>query len=49
MPDWKEYKSQLMTNIAATGRVSPETVRGYRGLIEADSKTLREANTHSNN
>jgi len=39
MLDWNEYQRQLSANIAEIGRVSPETVRGYRGLIDAGLKT----------
>lgn len=39
MLDWNEYQRQVSTNIAEIGRISPETVRGYRGLSDAGLKT----------
>jgi len=46
MLDWNEYRKQLATTIAEIGRLSPETVRGYRKLGEAGTKTNRlEAKT----
>ena len=39
MLDWNEYQRQVSTNIAEIGRVSHETVRGYRGLSDAGLKT----------
>jgi len=46
MLDWTEYRKQLGATIAEIGRLSPETVRGYRELSEAGTKTNRlEAKT----
>jgi AhpD family alkylhydroperoxidase len=39
MLDWKEYGKQLSEAIAGIGRISPEIVRGYRGLSDAGNKT----------
>lgn len=39
MLDWNEYQKQLMITIGQIGRISPETVRGYRTLGEAGAKT----------
>ena len=41
MLDWNEYRKQLATTIAEIGRLSPETVRGYRELSDAGNKTAR--------
>ena len=46
MLDWNEYRKQLGATIAEIGRLNPETVRGYRELSEAGTKTNRlEAKT----
>ncbi len=39
MLDWNQYQQQLLTTIAEIGRTSPETIRGYRGLSDAGTKT----------
>ena len=41
MLDWNEYRKQLGSTIAEIGRLSPETVRGYRELSDAGNKTAR--------
>ena len=41
MLDWNEYSKQLSSTIAEIGRLSPETVRGYRELSDAGNKTAR--------
>ena len=39
MLDWNDYQRQLGTTIAEIGRISPDTIRGYRGLADAGSKS----------
>jgi hypothetical protein len=39
MLDWNDYQRQLGTAIAEIGRISPDTIRGYRGLADAGSKS----------
>jgi len=39
MLDWNDYQRQLATTIAEIGRISPDTIRGYRGLADAGSKS----------
>jgi len=39
MLDWNDYQRQLGTTIAQIGRISPDTIRGYRGLADAGSKS----------
>src|SRR5882762_8565855 len=41
MLDWNEYRKQLGSTMAEIGRLSPETVRGYRELSDAGNKTAR--------
>jgi AhpD family alkylhydroperoxidase len=38
MLDWNAYRAQLAERIADLGRLSPETIRGYRGLSQAGAK-----------
>lgn len=38
MFDWAGYREQLAQRIGDLGRLSPDTVRGYRGLSEAGNK-----------
>ncbi len=38
MLDWQEYRQQLAQRIGEIGQLSPETVRGYRGLSHAGDK-----------
>lgn len=35
MLDWNDYQRQLGTATAEIGRISPDTIRGYRGLADA--------------
>jgi AhpD family alkylhydroperoxidase len=39
MLDWSEYRQLLLKKMADLGRLSPGTMRGYRELGEAGSKT----------
>jgi AhpD family alkylhydroperoxidase len=39
MLDWNAYHQQLVANIAQIGKISPDTVRGYRELSDAGAKT----------
>jgi AhpD family alkylhydroperoxidase len=39
MLDWNGYKQELSTRIGEIGRISPETIRGYRELGDAGAKT----------
>jgi AhpD family alkylhydroperoxidase len=39
MLDWNDYQRQLGATIAEIGRISPDTIRGYRGLADAGSKS----------
>jgi len=39
MLDWNDYQRQLGTTLAEIGRISPDTIRGYRGLADAGSKS----------
>ena len=39
MLDWNTYQQQLVANIAQIGKISPDTVRGYRELSDAGAKT----------
>ena len=39
MLDWNDYQQQLVANIAQIGKISPDTVRGYRELSDAGAKT----------
>jgi len=38
MLDWNAYRDELLATIGDLGRVSPETIRGYRALSDAGSK-----------
>lgn len=35
MLEWNDYQRQLGTTTAEIGRISPDTIRGYRGLADA--------------
>jgi AhpD family alkylhydroperoxidase len=35
MLDWNDYQRQLGGTTAEIGRISPDTIRGYRGLADA--------------
>ena len=39
MLDWDGYRQELLGRIADLGRLSPQTVRGYRELSDAGNKT----------
>ena len=39
MLNWNEYQEQVLANVAEIGKISPDTVRGYRGLSDAGKKT----------
>jgi AhpD family alkylhydroperoxidase len=39
MLDWDGYRQELLTRIRDLGRLTPATVRGYRELSDAGSKT----------
>jgi AhpD family alkylhydroperoxidase len=39
MMDWNGYREQLLGGIGDLGRATPDTVRGYRQLSDAGSKT----------
>ena len=39
MLDWNDYRQQLLKTIGDLGRLSPATVRGYRELSDAGTKT----------
>jgi len=41
MMDWNDYQKQLAAAIGEIGRLSPDTVRGYRMLSDAGTKTDR--------
>ena len=41
MLDWNQYREQLLRTISDLGRLSPRTVRGYRELSDAGTKTAR--------
>ncbi len=41
MLDWDGYRQELLKRIGDLGRLSPVTVRGYRELSDAGSKTAR--------
>lgn len=39
MLDWNAYHDQIKTTLGQLGRMSPDTIRGYRTLSEAGKKT----------
>jgi AhpD family alkylhydroperoxidase len=39
MLDWNGYHGQILQTLAQLGRLSPDTLRGYRTLSEAGAKT----------
>jgi AhpD family alkylhydroperoxidase len=41
MLDWNDYQQQLLATIGQIGALSPDTVKGYRTLSDAGSKTDR--------
>src|SRR5258706_2913358 len=38
MLDWNQYQKQVLTQVAEIGKISPDTVRGYRSLTDAGNK-----------
>jgi hypothetical protein len=43
MLDWNAYRAQLTQRIGELGRLSPDTVRGYRGLSRPVTKPVCSA------
>jgi AhpD family alkylhydroperoxidase len=41
MLDWNDYQQQLLATIGRIAELSPDTVRGYRTLSDAGSKTQK--------
>jgi len=41
MLDWNDYHKQVLAAIGDIGKLSPDTVRGYRALSDAGAKTGR--------
>jgi AhpD family alkylhydroperoxidase len=39
MLNWNDYRTQLLTAIGKMAKLSPDTVRGYRVLSDANGKT----------
>jgi hypothetical protein len=39
MLEWNAYRDELLATIGDLGRVSPDTIRGYRPLSDAGTKT----------
>ena len=39
MLDWNDYHRQILATLATLGRLSPDTLRGYRTLSDAGTKT----------
>ncbi|MDB5764238.1 MAG: Alkylhydroperoxidase AhpD core, partial [Herminiimonas sp.] len=39
MLDWNDYYQQVMARIGEIGKISPDTLRGYRELSDAGTKT----------
>lgn len=39
MLDWEQYRQELLGRIGDLGRLTPQTVRGYRELSDAGNKT----------
>ena len=39
MLDWNEYHKQILAITGEIGKISPDIIRGYRGLSEAGIKT----------
>lgn len=39
MLDWQSYRGQLAQQTGELGHLSPDTVRGYRGLSQAGEKS----------
>jgi hypothetical protein len=45
MLDWNQYREQLMKAIGDLGRLSPQTVRGYRELSDAGIAVQHQLDT----
>jgi AhpD family alkylhydroperoxidase len=41
MLDWNDYQSQIGSRLAELAKLTPDTLRGYRTLGEANSKTSK--------
>ncbi len=41
MLDWNTYHSQILETLAQLGRLNPDTLRGYRTLSDAGTKTAQ--------
>ena len=41
MLDWNAYHAQILKTLGELGRMSPDTLRGYRTLSDAGKKTER--------
>jgi AhpD family alkylhydroperoxidase len=39
MLDWNDYHKQVLATLAQIGRLAPDTLRGYRSLSDAGTKT----------
>lgn len=39
MLDWEGYRQELLGRIGDLGKLTPQTVRGYRELSDAGNKT----------
>jgi len=39
MLNWNDYRTQLLTTIGKMAKLSPDTIRGYRELSDANGKT----------
>jgi hypothetical protein len=43
MLDWNEYHSQIGTTLTELAKLTPDTVRGYRTLGEANARPASSA------
>ena len=41
MLDWNEYQKQIGATLTKLAKLTPDTIRGYRTLGEADAKTSK--------
>jgi hypothetical protein len=48
MLDWNQYREQLLKTIGDLGRLSPQTVRGYRELSDAAPRPLGSTRRRAN-
>jgi hypothetical protein len=48
MLDWNQYREQLLKAIGDLGRLSPQTVRGYRELSDAGTRLLGSTRRRAN-